>query len=244
MFLYYIDASSDQSYFVLSALRIVGERWKEIFDKTKDFRRYLKRTYGIYLRKELHSTELIRGKGRLAAGPVGKGTRARIFDETLHFIAGLPDLQILNVCIRVPHCPVDPYIRAFERLLNRIEANLKAAGCNGIVVLDEGKEGMIRRVARKMAVFNWVPSAFGVWQNGEPTKNIAVSRVLEDPVFRSSADSYFLQLADVAAFALLKREVPPTPVVERYRIHMMFEALAPTLCRQVSPNDPDGIERG
>lgn len=244
MLLYYVDASADQSFFILTALRIVGSRWKDIFERTKEFRRYLKSTYGIYLRKELHSTELIRGKGRLAPADLGKGTRARIVDEALHFIAGLPEVQILNICITVPHCPVDPYVRAFERLLNRIEANLKAAGSNGVVILDEGKEGMIRRVARKMAVFNWVPSAFGVWHNGEPTKNIVVSRVLEDPIFRRSSDSYFLQFVDIAAFALLKREVTPTPVVQRYRIHRMFDTLKPVLCREVSPNDPDGIERG
>lgn len=242
--MYYIDASADRYKFVLTALRIPLNRWRTAFEQAKEFRRYLKKAYGLFYRKELHSTELIRGKGHLSTRTITKSQRARIFSETLELIAKLPDIQILNVCIKVPGCPVDPYLRAFERMLNRIEAKLKDASSNGILVLDEGKEGMIRRVARNMAVFNWIPSAFGAWEGGARSKNISVSRAVEDPVFRMSSDSYFLQFADVAAFALLKREVVPTPIIERYGIHKMWEILKPVRCLEVSPNDPDGIERG
>lgn len=41
-------------------------------------------------------------------------------------------------------------------------------------------------------------------------KNIPNDRLIEDPFFKASHQSYFLQAADFIAFALLKAEVPPT----------------------------------
>jgi len=244
MYIYYLDASADRNLYVLSALRITSERWREIFEQTKEFRRHLKDVYGVYIKKELHATDLIAGRGKYGPKPITKYARSQIFRETLGFIATLPDCEVLNVCIRVPGCPVDPYLRAFERMLNRIQANLAENQTEGIIMLDEGKEGMIRTVARQMAVFNWIPSKFGGWRSGDARRNIRVSRVIEDPIFRSSKTSYFLQFADATAFSLLKREVAPTPLVTKYGIDAMFGTLRPRLCLKVSPDNPDGVERG
>lgn len=49
------------------------------------------------------------------------------------------------------------------------------------------------------------------------TKNIPLERIIEDPVFKQSHQSYMIQLADCVAFSLLKREVPPTPLVRSRR---------------------------
>ena len=244
MFIFYIDASANRQLFVLSALRLTSERWREAFDQIKGFRRNLKNRYGVYVKKELHATDLVAWRGKYGSKPIGKYLRSQIFREVLKFTTTLPDAEILNVCITVPHCPVDPYLRAFERMLNRIQANLIDNQTQRIVFLDEGKEGMIRKVARQMAVFNWIPSKFGSWENGELRRNIKTSRVIEDPIFKSSESSYFLQLVDAVAFSLLKREVLPTPLVAKYGINPMFNFLRPVLCLKVSPVDPDGIERG
>jgi len=244
VFLFYLDASADRSLFVLSALRLKSERWREAFDKTKHFRSVLKARYGLYVKKELHATDLVAGRGDYGSRTIGKFARSRVFKEVLEFITTLPDAEILNVCITVPGCPVDPYLRAFERMLNRIQANLEDNKTQGLAVLDEGKEEMIRKVARQTAAFNWIPSKFGGWANGKARRHIATSRVIEDPFFKSSESSYFLQFADAIAFSLLKREVRPTPLVAKYGISQMFNVLRPVLCHKVSPGDPDGIERG
>lgn len=216
MFLFYLDASADRCLFVLSALRLTSERWRETFDNVKTLRRQLKNDYGLYVKKELHATEFVAGRGKYAARPIGKYLRSQVFTRMLQFVADLPDAEVLNVCVTVPGCPVDPYLRAFERMLNRIQANLEENSTQGMLFLDEGKEGMIRKVARQMAVFNWIPSRFGGWESGQYRKNIRASRVIEDPIFKPSQSSYFLQFADAIAFALLKREVPPTPLAAKY----------------------------
>jgi len=96
-----------------------------------------------------------------------------------------------------------------------------------------------------MHVFNPIPSHYNEWASGSSNQNIPTVRIIEDPVFKQSHRSYFLQLADFIAFALLKREVDPTPTIEKYKINKMFDEVLAVKCfRHASPRDPLGIVRG
>jgi Protein of unknown function (DUF3800) len=244
MFLYYLDESYDSKFFVLSALRIRSERFREIFEMTKDYRRNLRDRFGLYISKELHATELVAGRGKYAAKEIGKYQRTQIFANTLHFITTLPEVEILNVLITVPGCPVDPHLRAFERLLNRIQASLEEHKTEGLLILDEGKEGLLRKIARQMSAINFVPSKYGSWDDGKRSKNIKTLNIVEDPLFKTSHSSYFLQFADLVAFSLLKKETPPTAKVAKYGLQNMFDSLRPVLCLKASVKDPLGVVRG
>ena len=126
----------------------------------------------------------------------------------------------------------------------QIETRLKKYRARAFIIADEGREKEITSAIRRMHVFNPIPSRYGQWAPGQRTQNITTDRIIEDPVFKPSDRSYFLQLADFVAFALLKREVAPTPLVRRYRIYEMFEtALAHVCFRKASPGDPLGIVR-
>ena len=113
-----------------------------------------------------------------------------------------------------------------------------------LVFADEGRELEITKALRKMSVYNPIPSRVGDWGGGVKSKNIPIQRIIEDPVFKKSHQSYFIQLADAVAFALLKREVVPTPHVKKYEIDRMFEKRLAGVCfRKASPSDPLGIVR-
>jgi Protein of unknown function (DUF3800) len=97
----------------------------------------------------------------------------------------------------------------------RIDQRLNIYRARAVIFADEGREIEITKALRKMHVFNPIPSRFGGWPTGA-TKNITTERIIEDPVFKPSDRSYLIQMADCVAFALLKREVPPTPKIARY----------------------------
>jgi hypothetical protein len=107
--------------------------------------------------------------------------------------------------------------------------------------VDEGREDEIRKAARKAAIYNMVGSQYGAWDDGSRSKNIPTERLIEDPVFKPSWESYFLQLADFIAFALLKSEVPPSSHVQKYRLDKAFERLRPVCAIEASPRDPRGL---
>lgn len=131
-----------------------------------------------------------------------------------------------------------------EKVRHDIEARINHYRPVALVFADEGRETEITKALRKMSVYNPIPSVLGDWGDGTKTKNIPVQRVIEDPVFKKSHQSYFIQLADAVAYALLKREVEPTPHVKRYGIDRMFDATLTGVChREASKSDPLGIVR-
>jgi hypothetical protein len=125
-----------------------------------------------------------------------------------------------------------------------LETRLNIYRSRAVVLADEGREHEITKAVRKMHRFNPIPSMLGAWSSGKYTKSITIDRIIEDPVFKQSDRSYFIQLADCVAFALLKREVPPTPRVLKYGINEMFDEVLSSVCfKPASPGDPLGIVR-
>lgn len=238
MNLLYIDDSKDEKISIFSALSIPENNWRECFKAIRNYRRQLKASDGIYVYKELHAWKFISGRGDVSDRTVTKSRRCEIFIETLRVITTLPGIQIFNTVFS----PKDDEI-AFERLLNRINRTAKAQGTNAILICDQGKEAAYTRLRRRISRFNPIPSKFGVWiDSGETHKNIPINNIIEDPIFKDSKQSYFIQLADFCAYALLRRE-NPIPSKSYYGIDKAFDQLKPVLMLGASKKDPDGIIR-
>jgi Protein of unknown function (DUF3800) len=234
----YIDDSRDEDLCVCSALAIPAEQWRAAFQGIREFRRDLKKRDGIYVYKELHAWKLVSGRGRIADRVVPKGRRCQIFKDALKLITDLPGAQVFNACFGSKDDEV-----AYERLLNRINRTMQAWDSHAVLIWDEGKEAQHRRLTRKMGVHNPIPSRYGRWaETGTFTKNIPLEFVIEDPVFKPSEQSYFIQLADFVAYALLRRE-HPIPSRSKYGLHQAFDVLAPVLVTAASTTDPEGIIR-
>jgi hypothetical protein len=114
-----------------------------------------------------------------------------------------------------------------------------------MIFADEGRARELTKVFRKMTVFNPIPSQFGMWPSpGSTSKSIPLQRIIEDPVFKKSHHSFFIQLADCAAFSLLKQETPPTPNIKKYGINKFFDQCLAKICfKEASPKDRLGIVR-
>lgn len=238
MHLIYIDDSQDEKLVVFSALAIPANQWRNAFQQIQEFRRALKREDGIFIYSEFHAWKFVSGRGRISEGIVTKWRRCQIFKEALAMVSNLPGTRLFNAVF-----PTGDDARAFEWLLNRINRTLQAWDSRGVLICDEGKEITYTRLTRRMGVYNPIPSRFGVWTDtGLATKNMPIERIIEDPFFKQSERSYFIQLTDFCAYALLRRERPIASKT-RYGIDKAFELLAPILVREASNYDPEGIIR-
>lgn len=238
MHLIYIDDSKDEEICVFSALAVPIDQWHAALKQIRDFRRTLHKAYGIYTYKELHAWKFVSGRGRPSDRVVTKGQRAAIFLDTLKLLAGLPGVRLFNVVF-----PRNQDERAFERLLNRANRSLLAWGSHALLVCDQGKEIAYTRMVRRMYVYNPIPSQFGHWlDTGQSWKNIPLDRIVEDPFFKDSAQSYYIQLVDFAAYALLRRERPVASKT-RYGLDKAFDLLSAILVREATRKDPEGIIR-
>lgn len=238
MHVVYVDDSRDERLCVFSALAVPIREWHQCFSRIRDFRRELKKLYGIYVYKELHAWKFVSGRGRPSAIVVTKSQRARIFQEALKVVADLPGGRLFNAVF-----PANADEQAFEWLLNRINRTMVSWDSHCILVSDQGKEPVYTRLVRRMYVYNPIPSQFGQWEDtGEPWKNMPLDRIVEDPFFKDSSQSYYVQLVDFCAYALLRRE-NPLPSKSKYGIHEAFALLRPILVTEATRKDPEGIIR-
>jgi len=238
MHLIYIDDSRDEQLCVFSALAIAADQWLEAFRQVRQFRHDLKKSDGIYVYAELHAWKFVSGRGRISDRVVTKGRRCQIFKEALQMVTSLPGTRLFNAVFFAKQDE-----RAFERLLNRINRTMHTWDSRAILICDEGKEAAYTKLARKMRIYNPIPSRYGTWKDtGKARKNIPIDRIIEDPFFKKSSQSYIIQLADFCAYALLRRE-NPIPSKTKYGLDQAFKLLSGILVREASTRDPDGIIR-
>ncbi len=236
MHLVYIDDSQDRPLYCFSALAVPADQWLATFRNVREWRRDLRDSDGILITKELHAWKFVSGRGNISDRVVPKGRRCQIFHDSLAFLAGLPSLHLFNSCLRNQDW-------AFERLVNRINRTVQAWGSRALLICDDGKESDYIRLVRKMSVHNPIPSQFGIWQDtGRTTRNIPIDRIIEDPFFKKSDKSYFIQLVDFCAYALLRKE-KPIPSKVRYELDQAFARLEPLCVKEANPRDQYGIIR-
>ena len=206
----------------------------------REWRKRLKASDGIYVYKEFHATDFVAGRGRIAPKAIGKYRRSEIFGEALDVVASLPQAQLFN-CV----ANFDEEDFAYERILNRLNRTLQPDVWDSYAMLlwDEGKDAEHRKLTRRMRVMNPIPSRYGEWPEGTVTKNIPMDRIIEDPLFKKSEQSYFIQLVDFCAFALLRAE-NPLASRSKYGLDKAFRRLHPICFRAANKRDPHGIVRG
>ncbi|NDV89335.1 DUF3800 domain-containing protein [Aurantimonas aggregata] len=240
MHLIYIDDSSDRPTHVFSGLAIPYQHWNDAFGFLKKWREHLRDIHGIPVSYELHATNFLTGRGsRGTLSHLSRHTRSQIFHKHFQVIEYTKkwNARVFNVC----HSGDDQF-RAFERLLNRVNRTMEAWDSYAILICDEGKETQYTRLVRRMRRHNPIPSNRQFWDDGNITKNITIDRILEDPYFKPSHSSYFIQASDFTAHGLLRREVQ-TPRAKRQRIHKSFDQLSDVLVPACNLNDAKGVIR-
>lgn len=175
--------------------------------------------------------EVHRGKGQIAKRKIDKAERAEIFRRVLSFTAEAGFFRIIS------SVNTNEFY-AFDRIMNRITAQEEKQ--HVILICDKGQEVEFTQRMRKMRVHNPVPSRFQLWRPGALTKNIPTAQILEDPFFKDSQDSYFIQVVDFCAYALLRME-RPIPSRTALGYDTMYEELRPIVVIAANPNDPRGL---
>jgi len=238
MYFVYMDDARDEKMGIFSALAIPAEYFNENFNILRKFRRKIKQSDGIYIYKELHAWKFVSGRGRISCSVVTKFRRCEIFCQALDVVAGLKGAMLFNASFVAKKDE-----KAFEWLLNRVNIAMQKKGSQAIIIIDKGKEIEYTRIARRMRVYNPIPSSRGMWkETSTEKKNIPISNIVEDPFFKDSQQSYFIQMADFCAYSLLRRE-RQIETKNKYNLHQAFNHLSSILVREAFGKDPEGIIR-
>jgi hypothetical protein len=130
----------------------------------------------------------------------------------------------------------DNYLNiAWNYLINRYHTYL-AHDCNnapGIVISDDSAENIIRKLLRKMRVQNTLPSKFDV----RGFYNVPVNTIIEDPFFRKSHHSYFIQIVDMITHSLY-RKLYIKGSYRQYNLQSFYDYLQPIIHTAATNKDP------
>ena len=96
--------------------------------------------------------------------------------------------------------------------------------------------------ANEKHVNTHVRKLLGTGASGESIPGIRIGWVIEDPIFRISSDSMFIQSADVIAYTLKEKEFPQASR-QKHQAHKIFARKLDAICYRSKIADADGIIR-
>ncbi len=133
---------------------------------------------------------------------------------------------------KVSDLSVSEYLTtAITRLYQALDEFLTLYNANGIVFFDRANEKHITTHVRKL---------LGTGASGESIPGVKLSKVIEDPVFRISADSMFIQATDVIAYTLKEKEFPQGSR-KKYQAHKIFQRKLSNICFISKYGNEEGI---
>lgn len=255
MYMMYVDESGDcgllpQSptrYFILTGLVVHELRWQGVLNQLADFRRQMRTKFGLLMREEIHSTKLINDPGTLAR--IAKHDRLTIVREFADCLGTMTDLNLLTVIVdkQGKHAGYDVFANAWRTLIQRFQNTISHRNFagpqnpdeRGIMFADDTDTGKLIRLLRRMRRYNPIPHQVGF---GRGTRNLTVTHVVEDPNFRKSDHSYFVQAADLSAWLVLQGMLP-CKYMKKKGGRAYYTRLDPICCTAASRNDVRGFVR-
>lgn len=249
MYFCYVDESGDcgvhdvlhpdktgSRYFILAGIIVSTSKWNISLATFKAFRQKIAREGYLPYSVEFHCAEMIDPHKIKAFTQISVPERWKLIAEFAETIGTNAAFTIINVVIDKTKTKLDTndYLTgSITSLYKAFDEFLKSKESNGILFFDRANEKHITTHVRKL---------MGTGASGERIPNVRIGWVLEDPIFRVSSDSMFIQSADVIAYTLKEKEFPQTSR-KKYNADKIFKNKLEKVCFKSVNSDEDGIVR-
>lgn len=244
MYLMYVDESGDSgttnsptTHYILSAIVVHESKWAIYLRQLVGFRRHLKKTKGLLMKEEIHASAFISKRLKLK-NKVSPSNRLDILRQALELLAKLPFLSVITIRVtKSKHA--DPFTIAWTALLQRFENTLLHQNfpdpafkndC-GVIVSDDTDVKKLTGLTRKMRKINYIPNMGGMYVGG--SRNMPITFVIKDPVFRASKHSFFLQMVDTVAY-FAKQLFVPSKYVKKKGAKNWYGKLLPIINKKAT----------
>lgn len=196
------DLGGSSGCYGLGCVLVETEKWSESFETVLGLRRNIRSRYGVGVRSELKANYLIRGSAHLRPlnlSPNDRHVMYRSHFRVLHQMAPLGVRAfgvVIDKQLSAWSSPQDTFDSAWITLLQRLERTSTKRRVELMVVHDEGEDKRVMQAVRKAR--RHLPAGLH-WGTGSVVN--PARYFVEDSVSRSSANSYFIQMADLVAYA-------------------------------------------
>lgn len=206
MVISYFDETGDDGWpkyssklFVLTNVYMPSTHWKKNYEQWDQFRSILKKEYGWPKKREIHFQKFLTDKDPYH-GIYNHAERYEISFKIVEAISKLK-IRIINTVIdktRIVKRDYQVLEKAFAYNVQRLEMHVRKLEHHEhfLIITDEGRLSKMRSVTRKMNRFNFIPSRYG------GTYRDDLKTMIEDPLPKNSAESHFIQIADVVSFVI------------------------------------------
>jgi len=210
--------------YALGSVLIDADRWPGAFDEMLLFRRRLRDSFGLPMRAEVKASYLLRNGGDLRPLGLGPGARRIIYRAHMRVLTQLPARAFAIVVDKRPghRMPSGPFDLAWEGLLQRLERTSTEERATFAIFHDEGEDDAIRKWVRRARRHLTAGSAYGLGSFTNPARLI-----VDDPVPRRSKQSYFIQMADLVAYAAFRAVIAPGPAIAQVCPQGMWDEIGP-----------------
>ncbi len=255
----YYDEAGDDGFpnfssplFVLSAVYMHYLQWRPNFERIQEFRRGLKKDFGLPIKLEMHTKYFVLGKNPYRPLGLPDHDRIQVMDLFADLIGSLR-LRIINVAVVKPKLPKSTagvLDTALKFSVQRIENDLdptRNAEARFMIITDPGRVGAMRGTTRRIQRINYIPSRFGA----APYRR-EITALIEDPIQKDSTESYFIQLADYLSFVTyaythfetgvgeMHGRMPPA--VDQTKVRDWMERMRPSLNTKAAGDDEYGVK--
>jgi|HigsolmetaAR206D_1030411.scaffolds.fasta_scaffold13523_1 hypothetical protein len=236
----YVDDSGDpgmvngSATFGLGCVVVPLDHWTTRLDLLVQMRRDIRDTYRIRLRDEVKAEWLVNVKKHFRDQKLGDGQLRDIYHRHLHI---LPIVSSATFAIVIRKNEIkdrtkDPEAMAWEFLLQRLRMRSRATSAPIMVLHDQGsRDKELRKHVRRFRRHTLNP----LGQHAE------APLIVEDPVPRDSQHSYFVQLADLCAYAATRKVIPAGRRRRSVCSEQMWDEVGAARLSEVSNSRSDGI---
>ena len=252
MRIYYVLEARGRRCHVLSALGVDARAWNRLYRRVREWRRHLEQRYGIPANGGLRPGEPSSGAQQPELScdcgcheQTAPRQRVEVTEGGLRIVEDLAvetgGVQVVNVCLDMEETPAHRHI-VLDRLFNRVNATADHDGGYALLIFGQEPDETVVRTYERLRSYNPVPVRVGACGDGWHTRNLPIDRIIGGPVFRSPETDSLLQVAGLAAHALLWREERAASL-DRDGFTDAFAVLDRALNRRASRNDPQGVVR-
>lgn len=236
----YVDESGDtgigtrrsSSTFTLGCVVVRAPEWGEVFDDFLAFRRRLRDRFGLPVRAEVKANFLVRGSGPFSSLQTPPSERGLIYRAHFRHMAQDGRFGAFAVVGHKSGVAQGPDVlgAVWRPLLQRLERTSRAWSNSRVVIVhDEGENPHIRKLAR------WSRRQLRAGNlGGTGYVQVPFAQLVDDPFPKASHESYFLQLADLVAYAAWRRLYAPSPKVAQVVPQGTWSSLGPAVLDAVT----------
>lgn len=244
MYFAYYDETGDDGFprcssplFVFSAAYFHQSNWRANFNVLKDFRKQVRKKYGLKIKDEIHTKDFLMNAPRYRNLNIDPNNRVSMISEYCDAIAKM-NLSIVNVVInktviRNKNYPV--LDKALTYSVQRIDNDIDDKTESFVIITDKGRIAKMRKITRRVQLHNPIVSKF----DRDVVVQYPLQRLLEDPLPKDSKDSYFIQVSDLVSYIvyiyMLRRVTPQQPsrslpaIIDHAQVIKWLDMLLPVL---------------